>query len=186
MAHGVELNDEELDVLAASGVHIVHNPRSNMKLASGVAPVPGMLARGMLPGLGTDGAASNNGLNLFAEMSACALLHKVHTKDPTVCPAQTVFDMATLGGAAALGWPELGRLVPGAFADMVALDLDSPNLQPLYHPISPLVYAASGYEVCMTMVAGKIVYLNGSWRSLDQAMLLREARKLRQWVEEHL
>jgi 5-methylthioadenosine/S-adenosylhomocysteine deaminase len=182
IAHGVHLDDGELDILAASGARIVHNPRSNMKLASGVAPLPAMLARGMLPGLGTDGAASNNSLNLFAEMSACALLHKAHSGDPTVCPAQTVFDMATLGSAAALGWPELGRLVPGAPADMIALDLDSPNLQPLYNPISHLVYAASGHEVCMTMVEGRIVYQNGSYRTLDHAALLREVRKLRRWI----
>ena len=183
IAHGVELNDEELDLLATAGVHIVHNPRSNMKLASGVAPVPGMLSRNILPGLGTDGAASNNSLNLFAEMSACALLHKVHSGKPTECPAQTVFDMATLGGAAALNWPELGRLVPGAPADMVALDLDSPNWQPLYNPISHLVYAASGHEVRMTMVEGKIVYQDGTYHTLDYALLLREARKLRKWVQ---
>jgi 5-methylthioadenosine/S-adenosylhomocysteine deaminase len=115
-------------------------------------------------------------------MSACALLHKAHSGDPTVCPAQTVFDMATLGGAAALNWPELGRLVPGGPADMVALDLDSPNLQPLYNPISHLVYAASGHEVRMTMVEGKIVYRDGSYHALDYSLLLQEALKLKKWV----
>lgn len=184
IAHGVELTETELDLLAATGVRVVHNPRSNMKLASGVAPAPGMLARGMLPGLGTDGAASNNALNMFAEMTFCALLHKVHSGDPTVCPAQTVLDMATLGSAAAIGWPELGQLVPGAPADLIALDLDSPNLLPLYSPPSQLVYAASGHEVHMTMVGGKVLYQNGVYHTLDHTALLREAEKLRQWVLE--
>lgn len=182
IAHAVDLTDEELDVLAASGAHVAHNPRSNMKLASGVAPVPGMLARGMLPGLGTDGAASNNGLNMFGEMSACALLHKVHSNDPTVLPAQTVLDAATRGGAASLNWPELGRLVEGGPADMVALDLRSPNLQPLYNLVSHLVYAASGHELRLSMVGGKVLYQDGDWTTLDYPLLLKEAQKLKKWV----
>jgi Cytosine deaminase and related metal-dependent hydrolases len=185
IAHGVILTDEELEFLAQTGSHIVHNPKSNMKLASGVAPVPGMLARGMLPGLGTDGAASNNSLNLFEEMSVCSLLHKAKSKDPTVCPAGTVLDMATLGSAAALSWPELGRLVPGAPADIIALDLSSPNLQPLYEPVSHLVYAASGHEVCFSMVAGEVLFHNGAFTRLDYQSLLGEAEKLKQWVLRH-
>lgn len=182
IAHGVVLNDEELDVLAESGTRVVHNPRSNMKLASGVAPVPGMLARGMLPALGTDGASSNNALNMFAEMTACALLHKVDRMDPALCGAQDVLDMATLGGAAALGWPELGSLAEGGPADMIALDLTSPNLQPLYNPASHLVYAASGHEARLNMVDGTILYLDGAYRTLDYPALLDEARKLRAWA----
>ena len=185
IAHAVDFTDEELDVLAASGAHVAHNPRSNMKLASGVAPVPGMLARGLLPGIGTDGAASNNSLNMFGEMSACALLHKVHSNDPTVLPAQTVLDAATRGGAASMGWPELGRLVPGGPADMVALDLRSPNFQPLYNLVSHLVYAASGHEVRLSMVAGKVLYRDGKWMTIDYSLLLKEAQKLKQWVLEH-
>ena len=185
IAHAVDLTDEELDVLAASGAHVAHNPRSNMKLASGVAPVPGMLARGMLPGLGTDGAASNNGLNMFGEMSACALLHKVHSNDPTVLPARTVLDAATRGGAASMGWPELGQLVAGGPADMVALDLRSPNLQPLYNLVSHLVYATSGHELRFCMVAGNILYHDGDWKTLDYSLLLKEAQKLKKWVLDH-
>ncbi|MDR0339742.1 MAG: amidohydrolase [Desulfovibrio sp.] len=182
VAHGVELNDGELDILAQAGVTVAHNPRSNMKLASGVAPVPGMLSRGMLPALGTDGAASNNALNMFAEMSACALLHKVRGLDPTLCPAQIVLDMATLGGAKALGLEGLGRITPGAPADMIALDLSSPNLQPLYRPVSHLVYAASGHEVMMTMVDGRPLYHNGQWLTIDYPLLLKEAAKLKKWA----
>lgn len=182
LAHGVMLHDEELDVLAASGTHVVHNPRSNMKLASGVAPVPGMLSRGMLPALGTDGASSNNALNMFHEMAACSLLHKVQAMDPTVCPASAVLDMATLGGGAAMGWPGLGSLTVSGPADMIALDLTSPNMLPLYSPVSHLVYAASGHEVSFCMVEGKVLYKDGDYRSLDYPALVNEVEKLRRWA----
>lgn len=182
LAHCVVLDDHEMDELAAFGAHVVHNPRSNMKLASGVAPVPGMRKRGMLPALGTDGAASNNGLNMFAEMSACALLHKVHGMDPTLCPAQDVLDMATLGGAAALDWPELGALVVGGPADLVALDLASPNFLPVYNPVSHLIYSATGHEVRLSMVEGRVLYKDGDYLALDIDVLLREAAKLKRWV----
>jgi 5-methylthioadenosine/S-adenosylhomocysteine deaminase len=153
-----------------------------MKLASGVSPVPELLARGITVGLGTDGAASNNSLNLFAEMSACALLHKSARRDPTAMPAQTVLDMATLGSAAALDWPDLGVLAPGRPADLIALDLSSPNLQPLYNPASQSVYAASGFEVILSMVEGRVLYLNGRFAELDYPLLLREMEKIRAWV----
>jgi 5-methylthioadenosine/S-adenosylhomocysteine deaminase len=184
-AHVVDVTDDELDLLAASGTRVAHNPKSNMKLGSGVAPLPGMLARGMLPGLGTDGAASNNSLNMFGEMSACALLHKVSSRDPTVLPAQTVLDMATRGGAACMGWPELGRLVAGGPADMLALDLCSPNLQPLHNLASQIVYAASGHELRLCMVEGRILYQDGRWMTLDYPQLLKEARKLQQWIHKN-
>lgn len=182
IAHGVEVTEQDLDILVQTGARVVHNPRSNMKLASGVAPVPDMLKRGMLPGLGTDGASSNNALNMFAEMSACALLHKVHNRDATTCPADAVLDMATRGSAAALDWPELGRIIPGAPADLIALDLTAPNLQPMYNPVSHLVYAASGHEVRFSMVNGKMLYKDGDFYSLDYPLLLSEARKLKKWV----
>lgn len=185
IAHGVTLSDEELDLLAATGTHIVHNPKSNMKLASGVAPLPAMLERGILPGLGTDGAASNNSLNMFAEMSVCALMHKLVSQDPTTCPAGTVLDMATIGSAKAIGWPELGVLAPGSPADMIALDLSSPNLQPMYSPVSHAVYAASGHEVCFTMVAGEVLYHDGHYKRIDYPCLLKETAKLHAWVKKH-
>ncbi len=182
IAHGVDLDDEEIAFLAEAGVRVAHNPKSNMKLASGVARIPAMLQRGMLPGIGTDGAASNNSLNMFSEMSACALLHKVTGMDPTLLPAQTVLDMATLGSAKALGWSELGSLVAGGPADMIALDLTSPNLLPLFHPVSHLVYAASGFEVNFTMVNGRILYHNGEYKTIDYPYLLKEAARLKEWT----
>ncbi|MDR0827292.1 MAG: amidohydrolase [Desulfovibrio sp.] len=186
LAHCVMLNEDELDELEVSRAKVAHNPKSNMKLASGVAPVPAMLRRGILPGLGTDGAASNNSLNLFAEMSACALLHKVFAADPTVCTAKDVLDMATIGSAAALSWPELGRLVPGGPADMIALDLKSPNLQPLFNPASQVVYATCGQEVCFSMVEGRILYQDGAYLALDHEEVLREADKLFAWARKKL
>ncbi|MDR2503106.1 MAG: amidohydrolase family protein, partial [Deltaproteobacteria bacterium] len=177
-AHGVDLNDEEMDLLAGAGVSVAHNPRSNMKLVSGVAPVPDLLARGCNVALGTDGAAANNRLNMFYEMSACALLHKLEQGDPACLPAQSVLDMATLHGARALCWPELGHLVPGGPADLTVLDLRRPGMVPMHNPISHLVYAAGGDEVRLTMVEGRVLYEDGRFHTLDYPALIHEAAEL--------
>lgn len=182
LAHGVYLDEDELDVLKGTQLTVVHNPKSNMKLASGVAPVSSMLRKGMLPGLGTDGAASNNSLNMFSEMSACALLHKVHSLDATAVSAQNALDMATLGSTAAMGRKDFGRLEVGGPADIVALDLTSPNMQPGYDPVSDIVYAASGHEVMMTMVAGKILYMDGEFATIDHSSLTREMYSVKKFV----
>lgn len=182
LAHMVDLSEEEMDLLAESGAVAVHNPSSNMKLASGVAPVPVMLARNIPVGLGTDGAASNNRLNMFAEMGRAALLHKIFTSDPTALPAQSVLDMTTLGGAAALHQSGLGRLSPGCPADLTALDLAAPNMQPLYAPVSHLVYAATGMETVLTMVEGEILYHNGAFTRFDYPGLCDALRDVRAWV----
>ena len=181
-AHVVDVTDDELDILAAGGAAVAHNPSSNMKLASGVAPLPAMLARGLAVGLGTDGPASNNQCNLFQEMGRAALLHKLASGDPAAVPAGAVLDMATLGGAAALRAPRLGALAPGMAADCVALDLAEPNLQPMYAPISHLVYAATGHEVRMTMVGGEVLYRDGRFGRFDYDALRREVRALRDFV----
>ncbi len=182
IAHGVELNEDEIALLAEHGCSVAHNPRSNMKLASGIAPVPQMLAKGLNVSLGTDGAASNNSQNMFAEMSACALLHKVRSMEPTTLPAWQALDMATVNGGKALGWPELGSLSAGSPADLTVLDLTQPNLAPLSSPVSHLAYAASGHEVVMTMVEGKILYAHGKFPSLDYPALRREAQNLHDWL----
>ena len=182
IAHGVELLPEEITLLAQRGVTVVHNPKSNMKLASGVAPVPAMLAAGVPVALGTDGAASNNALNMFAEMNECALVHKVVGQNPTLVPAQVVLDMATLGGAKALAWEGLGSLQPGGPADVIALDMRRPNMQPCFTPVSQVVYAASGHEVCLTVVDGRIVYQDGHYTTIDYPALLQEMQGLVRWV----
>lgn len=180
--HGVDLQPEEIALVASRGAAVVHCPQSNMKLASGVAPAAALLQAGVTLGLGTDGAASNNALNMFREMTVAALLAKVSATDPTALPAQTVLDMATRQSAQALQWPELGRLAPGSAADLVALDLDAPNLQPLHDPVSHLVYAASGHEVTLTMVAGDVVYADGAFPRCDYPDLCAELEDIAQWV----
>jgi 5-methylthioadenosine/S-adenosylhomocysteine deaminase len=182
LAHGVDLNDEEIGLLASTGTKVAHNPESNMKLASGIAPVPAMLRSGVTVGLGTDGAASNNNLNMFTEMASAALLHKVAAMDPTALTAQAVLDMATVHGASCMQWPEIGRLVPGAGADLTALSLDEPNMVPLHNPVSQAIYAASGGEVTLTMVQGKVLYREGRFTTIDYPGLLEEMKKVGEWV----
>lgn len=176
IAHGAHLNDAEIARLAQKNVRVAHNPSSNMKLASGVAPVPALLAAGLAVGLGTDGPASNNQLNLFAEMRQAALLHKIH--DPTALPAQAALDMATLHGAACLHWPELGRIAVGGLADVIGLDLDRPNLLPMHNPVSQLVYAATGDECELAVVAGEVLYHRGAYARFALADLLEEMDEL--------
>jgi 5-methylthioadenosine/S-adenosylhomocysteine deaminase len=156
--HVVWVEDEELAILRDREVRVVHNPESNMKLVSGIAPVPRMLELGITVGLGTDGCASNNDLDLFREMDTAAKLHKVHSLDPTVMDAHTVLEMATTGGARALGLEEdLGSIEPGKKADIVIVDLHQPHLSPLYNATSHLVYAARASDVHTVIVDGKIV-----------------------------
>lgn len=177
IAHGVVFDDEELDLLAASGACVVHCPRSNMKLASGVARVPAMLAKGIPVGLGTDGAASSNNLNMFQEMAAAALLHKVHNEDPTVVAARTAIAMTTTHGARALHWPGLGELREGGPADVIAVDMTPPNMRPVHSPTSNIVYAATGAEVRLTMVDGEILYKDGEYTRMDVEALYAKAQE---------
>ena len=186
LAHMVDVTEAELDLLTAfPNVAVAHNPSSNMKLASGAAPVAAMLQKGIAVGLGTDGPASNNRLNMFTEMGRAALLQKLSNRDPTLLSAETVFDMATLGGAAALHRHGIGSLAPGNEADLAALDLSAPNLQPLYRPISHLAYAAGGHETVLTMVAGEILYENGRFTRFDYDALRAEMQNLRDFVLRH-
>jgi 5-methylthioadenosine/S-adenosylhomocysteine deaminase len=177
LAHGVALDAADMALLAATGATVAHCPKSNMKLASGIAPVHALRAAGVTVCLGTDGAASNNALNLFSEMSAAALLQKVGTGDPTALAAEAVLDMATRDGAAAIGWPELGRLVVGGPADLCALDLTRPQLCPAFDPVSDAVYAASGGEVRLTMVAGRTLYRDGQFPGFDYPGLVAAFRE---------
>lgn len=181
-AHLVDLLPDEISTLARHKICGIHNPTSNMKLASGASPVPAMLAAGMTLGLGTDGAASNNCLNLFAEMGRAALLHKSVTGDPTALPAPAAMGMATSGGAFIWGAPLSGRLAPGNAADCIALDLKAPNMQPMHNPVAQIVYAASGHECKMTMVAGEVLYQNGKFSRFDYDALLGEAENLRKFA----
>lgn len=157
-AHCVVMTDSDLEILKKYNVSAAHNVVSNLKLASGVAPIPKMLEKGINVSLGTDGASSNNNLDMFEEMKIAAILHKGITRDPTVTDAQTVLKMATVNGAKALGFDNLGVLKEGYLADLIVLDFDTPHLSPNHNAVSNIVYSASGSDVEYTVVNGKIVY----------------------------
>ena len=176
-AHVVHPDADEIKMLAKSKVGAVHNPTSNMKLASGVAPVPAMLEAGVKVGLGTDGAASNNDLNMWEEMRLAALLHKVTSEDPTALPAIDVLRMATSLGAAAVDMEnDIGSLSPGKRADMIQLTLDKPHLTPLYNVISHLVYAANATDV-VTTIEGSVLMEDGKVTVLDEAKVIEAANR---------
>ena len=154
--HMTEVNPEDIALLATTGAHVVHCPDSNMKLASGVCPVVELQAAGVNVALGTDSAASNNDLSLLGEMRSAGLLAKLHNRDAAALPASRLLSMATIDGARALGLEEqLGSLEVGKFADLIALDLSHPETQPLYHPISQLIYAGGANLVSHCWVAGR-------------------------------
>lgn len=180
--HLVDVNDDDMELLAEGRCAGVHNPASNMKLASGVAPVSRMIGARVQLGLGTDGPASNNAQNMLREMYTAALLHKVHELSPTACPAQCALDMATRGGAAALHDPLIGTLEPGMRADFIALDLTAPNMQPVHNIVSQVVYAATGHEVRLTVVDGRELYRDGVFTTCDYPALLQEIQEALAWV----
>lgn len=176
--HCVWLDDEEIRILAKHQVKVAHCPESNMKLAAGIAPIPHMLDAGVCVGLGTDGCASNNNLDLFQEMDSAAKLHKVHTFDPTVMNARTVLEMATVKGACALGLGDkTGSLEPGKKADIIAIDIDQPHLLPLYNIPSQLVYAALGADVDTVIINGKVLLYNRQFTQCDPQGIIDEANK---------
>jgi 5-methylthioadenosine/S-adenosylhomocysteine deaminase len=179
-AHVVWASPAEIELLRARGVGIAHNPESNMKLASGVAPVPAYLTAGVPIGLGTDGAASNNDLDMFEAMRLASLLHKVHTGDPRVVSAAQALDMATSGGARALGMERaIGSLEPSKRADLIVVGMASARQTPMYDPISHLVYASRGDDVKTTIVNGQVLMRDRKMMTLDEAAILAEAR---QWA----
>ena len=183
-AHGVWLSPSDRAILKAAEVGVAHCPQSNMKLSSGAAPVAAMLAEGLRLGLGTDGAASNNDLDMFDEMDSAALLAKHASGDPTAAPAPAVLEMATLGGARALGMEDrLGSLEVGKRADLVVVSLDAPRLHPLYDPVSHLVYVAKGADVSDVVVEGRVLMRDRKVLTLDEAAVIRDADALRAAVE---
>jgi 5-methylthioadenosine/S-adenosylhomocysteine deaminase len=185
--HCVHLEQKEIGLMARNGVRVVHNPESNMKLASGIAPVPEMLAQGVTVGLGTDGCASNNDLDLFSEMDTTAKLHKIHTMDTTVMDALTVLRMATIEGARALGLANItGSLEAGKKADIIIVDTNKPHLTPMYNPYSHLVYAARGNDVSHSIINGRLVMEERRLLTIDLNDLRERVRvaseKVRAWV----
>jgi 5-methylthioadenosine/S-adenosylhomocysteine deaminase len=175
--HAVHLDPPDLDLLAKHGCHVVHCPASNMKLASGTAPVAALRARGINVALGTDGAASNNRLDVLAEMRLASLLAKVSSGDAGALPAAEVLRMATRGGAEALGLgDDLGTLERGKQADVVAIDLGGVDAQPVYDPVSHLVHVAGRADVTHVWIGGGAVVRERAFVSLDEAALLSRTR----------
>ncbi len=184
--HCVVLSEPDRELLAASGAGVAHCPESNMKLASGIAPVADLLKRGVPLGLGTDGCASNNNLDLFQEMDTAAKLQKVHLLDPTALPAPVALSMATDLSARVLGLgQEVGTLAPGCKADLIVLDLNQPHLTPLYDPYSHLVYAASGSDVRTVLVDGQVLVEDRRLLSFDLEETLTKARELADRVRQN-
>jgi len=175
--HAVWLTADEIALMAQRGVRVAHCVESNMKLASGVAPLPELLAAGVTVGLGTDGCASNNDLDLFGEMDTVAKLHKVQRLDPTVMDAATVLRLATIEGARVLGLAHrIGSLETGQRADLIVVDTRQPHLTPLYNPVSHLVYAARSADVRHTVIDGRLVMRDRRLLTIDLASLLDQAR----------
>ncbi len=168
VVHGVWLDSRDIETLAERNCPVSHNPESNMKLASGIAPVPQMLEAGVRVSLGTDGCASNNDLDLLSEMDTAAKLHKVNTLDPTLLGAEQVVKMATVDGAGALGLSgRIGSIEEGKEADLVVVDVSAPHMMPIYRPASHLVYAARGSDVTDVMVEGRFVVRDGKLLTID-------------------
>jgi 5-methylthioadenosine/S-adenosylhomocysteine deaminase len=177
-AHCVCVDDDEVSLLAESGAGVVHCPESNMKLASGVAPIGKMLGAGVRLGLGTDGAASNNDLDMIGEMGSAARLHKVATLDPTAAPARAVLRMATLGGAEALHMDDrIGSLEVGKRADVIVLGLSWPAALPLFDPVSHVVYSARSDAVETVIVEGNVVMDRRRIRTLDVEAIRRRVER---------
>jgi len=176
-AHGVWVSNEDIALLKTRGVSVSHNPESNMKLASGTAPVVKYLNAGITVGLGTDGAASNNDLDMFEAMRFAALLHKLQNNDPKATPAPVVLEMATRLGAQALGLgKQIGSLEVGKHADLITLSLDRARETPMYDPVSHIVYVAHGDDVRTVMVNGKFLMRDRKVLTLDEQSVIKDAR----------
>ncbi|MXZ83527.1 MAG: amidohydrolase [Synechococcus sp. SB0666_bin_14] len=186
LAHSIYLSDEDVERIAGGGAGIAHNPQSNMKLGiPKAAPVTAALAAGIPVGLGTDGPASNNDLDLFDEMDAAAKIQKFQLGDPAALPAETVFRMATMGGARVLNLhDQIGSLEPGKRADVVLVDMQRPGLTPLYHVYSHLVYAARGSDVATVIVNGRIVVQDRRILTVDEAAVMERAHGFADRVRE--
>ena len=178
-AHGIWVNDADIAILKRTGTGVAHNPESNMKLASGAAPVTKYLAAGVKLGLGTDGAASNNDLDMFEAMRQASFLAKHSTHDPTAVPAQTALDMATMGGARVVGMERLiGSLETGKRADLITVSTRSARQTPMYDPVSHLVYVTRGDDVRSTIVNGKVLMSDRRLRTLDRESVIADAKRL--------
>ncbi len=182
--HMTQLEDAEINRYARSGGHVVHCPESNLKLASGFCPLTKLLDTGINVALGTDGAASNNDLDMLGEMRSAALLAKGISQDPSVLPASQVLEMATINGARALGLEaETGSLLPGKAADLVAIDLKRIETRPVFNPVSHIVYAADRSQVSHVWVAGRMLLQQRRLCAIDESRLITEADVWRERIQ---
>ena len=177
-AHCVHLDDEDISIIKKYGIRVAHNPGSNMKLASGTAPVPRLLEEGICVALGTDGASSNNNLDMLDEIQLAALLHKVNTLDPLTVPALTAIKMGTEYGAQALSLPRVGKLQKGDKADIVLFSMHGAEWTPCYHPASLLAYSAKSSSIDTVMVNGSLLMEKGALTILDEERILYEAQRV--------
>lgn len=177
-AHACWVTEGDIDILAAHGVTVAHNPISNLKLASGVAPITKMQEKGINIALGTDGMASNNTHDLFEEIKIASILQKCEKKDPTAIPAMEVLKMATVNGAKGQG-RQGGLIAEGYDADLVLLDFDSPRQVPCYDPLVSLAYSTTGRDVAMTLCQGRVLYENGEFMTIDIEKILYEAKRIK-------
>lgn len=178
-AHCVQLTPDEIQLLARRGVKVSHCVESNMKLASGAAPIPALLKQGVCVSIGTDGPASNNDVDMFSEMSSVAKVHKVVAMDPTVMDAETTLRCGTIGGAEALrADTEIGTLEPGKKADLIVLDLDQPHLVPMYNLPSHLIYAARGGDVIHSMINGRLVMKQRKLLTIDEQKVIGRMQEI--------
>jgi 5-methylthioadenosine/S-adenosylhomocysteine deaminase len=184
-AHSVHLTHEDIEIYARRGVGVAHNPQCNMKLASGVAPVPEFIKAGIKVGIGTDGVASNNDLDLFDEVRSAAFIHKLNSNNPTVLDAQTAIGLATMGGARVLGMEHLiGSLEIGKRADIIILDMDQPHAHPFYNIYSMIVYSIRGSDVETVLVDGKLMVHNRKLVTLDLDRLYDKVDQLAMQITE--
>ncbi len=176
-AHCVHLSEEDMEILKEYNVCVAHNPGSNLKLGSGIAPVPDLLSRGITVGLGTDGAASNNNLDMIEEMRLAALIHKGNRMDPTVVSARKALAMATRESAKAVFLEKVGVVAPEMKADIIMLDLQRPHLTPQHDLVAHLVYAAQPADIVMVMVNGQIISEKGEMTTLDEEKIIFQAHQ---------
>ncbi len=176
-AHCVTLEDSDMEILLNKGVNVVHNPTSNMKLGSGFANVQKMLDMGINVALGTDGAASNNNLDMLEEIHLASIIHNGYTQNATIMNADTVIKMATQNGALLQGRDNCGDLKVGNKADIIAINLDAPHLRPIIDEKALITYSAQSSDICMTMADGKILYENGEYKTLDKEKIYYNVEK---------
>jgi len=183
LAHAVHLLDEEIEILHQYKVKISHNPASNLKLGSGIAPVPKLIEKGFHVSIGTDSTASNNNLDMFQEVRLAALIHKGLLQDPTVVPAEVALKMGTSWGAEALFLDHVGSLEKDKEADFIVLNPAQGHLQPVVHPLSHIIYSATGHDVVDVYIQGKAVVKNKECLLLDEEKIIYESNKAYQSLE---